>query len=33
VSTYQLSDALPEDLQGTLPTAEQLRRELNQPIP
>jgi predicted nuclease of restriction endonuclease-like (RecB) superfamily len=32
VSTYQLSDALPEDLHGTLPTADQLRQELNQAI-
>lgn len=29
VSTYQISDALPESLQGNLPTIEQLETELN----
>lgn len=28
VSTYQLQDALPENLQGSLPTVEQLEAEL-----
>lgn len=29
VSTYQISNALPESLQGSLPTIEQLETELN----
>jgi hypothetical protein len=29
VSTYQLTQALPEQLQGNLPTIEQLEAELN----
>jgi hypothetical protein len=29
ISTYQLRDALPEPLQGRLPTIEQLETELN----
>lgn len=28
VSTYQLQDALPENLQGSLPTIEQLEAQL-----